>query len=114
MASEVPAGVHVPVERLARAHDLARPHARLKARVEDFRVDEILGFEPLGRGEHAWLRVEKRDLDTLEVMRAIARQVMFRVGWLLAMVIGTWRESASFVRTLTRARTASHAANGGP
>ena len=35
---------------------------------EDFRVDEQLDFIPEGQGEHLWLRVEKRNLTTLEVV----------------------------------------------
>lgn len=33
----------------------------LKSRPEDFRVDEILGYEADGEGEHVLLHVEKRD-----------------------------------------------------
>ena len=32
----------------------------LRAEVDDFRVDEVLGFEPTGSGEHAFLTIEKR------------------------------------------------------
>ncbi|MEZ5386111.1 MAG: tRNA pseudouridine(13) synthase TruD [Prosthecobacter sp.] len=38
--------------------------ARLKVRPEDFVVEEVLGFEPSGVGEHCLLWVEKRDLDS--------------------------------------------------
>lgn len=37
---------------------------RFKAEPEDFVVEEILGFEPSGIGEHCLLWVEKRDLDS--------------------------------------------------
>nr|WP_298410374.1 tRNA pseudouridine(13) synthase TruD [uncultured Halomonas sp.] len=40
---------------------------------EDFLVEECLGFEPEGHGEHLWLWVEKRDLTTLELARRLAR-----------------------------------------
>ncbi|MGC3873135.1 tRNA pseudouridine(13) synthase TruD [Halomonas sp. GXIMD04776] len=40
---------------------------------EDFVVEECLGFEPEGHGEHLWLWVEKRDLTTLELARRLAR-----------------------------------------
>ncbi len=40
---------------------------------EDFRVDEQLDFIPEGQGEHLWLRVEKRNLTTLEVVRQLSR-----------------------------------------
>lgn len=46
---------------------------RLRARAEDFRVDEVLGFEPGGGGEHAWLYVRKRGANTEDVARALAR-----------------------------------------
>jgi tRNA pseudouridine13 synthase len=38
--------------------------ARFKAEPEDFVVEEILGFEPSGIGEHCLVWVEKRDLDS--------------------------------------------------
>ncbi|QJQ96074.1 MULTISPECIES: tRNA pseudouridine(13) synthase TruD [Halomonadaceae] len=39
---------------------------------EDFIVEERLGFEPEGEGEHLWLWVEKRDLSTIELARRLA------------------------------------------
>lgn len=47
--------------------------AHLRARPEDFFVDEDLGFAPDGAGEHVFLRVEKRSANTEWVARAIAR-----------------------------------------
>ena len=38
--------------------------ARFKTRPEDFVVEELLGFEPSGEGEHCLVWVEKRDLDS--------------------------------------------------
>jgi|UniRef100_UPI003784451D tRNA pseudouridine13 synthase len=38
--------------------------ARFKAQPEDFVVEELLGFEPSGVGEHCLVWVEKRDLDS--------------------------------------------------
>jgi len=38
--------------------------ARFKAEPEDFVVEEVLGFEPSGVGEHCFVWVEKRDLDS--------------------------------------------------
>ena len=38
--------------------------ARFKAVPEDFLVEELLGFEPSGEGEHCLVWVEKRDLDS--------------------------------------------------
>jgi tRNA pseudouridine13 synthase len=50
---------------------LARGQLRVSA--EDFVVEEILGFAPDGDGEHQLLHVRKRDLNTIEVARALAR-----------------------------------------
>ncbi|HET6545200.1 MAG TPA: tRNA pseudouridine(13) synthase TruD [Rhodanobacteraceae bacterium] len=44
----------------------------LRAEVDDFEVDEELGFEPEGVGEHAFLLVEKRDANTEWVARQLA------------------------------------------
>ncbi|MEZ5327107.1 MAG: tRNA pseudouridine(13) synthase TruD [Verrucomicrobiales bacterium] len=38
--------------------------ARFKSEPEDFVVEEILGFEPSGIGEHCLVWVEKRDIDS--------------------------------------------------
>ncbi len=53
---------------------------RIKLVVEDFEVDEELGFEPGGGGEHLWLRVEKRDIDTPELIRRVAREQGLKAG----------------------------------
>jgi tRNA pseudouridine13 synthase len=47
--------------------------ARLRASPEDFQVDELLGFAPEGSGEHLFLQLRKRGLDSEEVARRIAR-----------------------------------------
>ena len=44
----------------------------LKTSVEDFKVDEVLGFELTGEGEHLFLRIEKEGLNTEEVVKALA------------------------------------------
>ncbi|MFZ4077799.1 MAG: tRNA pseudouridine(13) synthase TruD, partial [Legionellaceae bacterium] len=44
-----------------------------KASTEDFKVDEVLGFELSGVGEHQFLRIEKRGLTTEELMKAISK-----------------------------------------
>lgn len=46
--------------------------ARFKAEPEDFVVEENLGFEPSGDGEHCLLWVEKRDLDSNTVVTLLA------------------------------------------
>lgn len=46
---------------------------RLAAEPQDFQVDEILGFEPSGSGEHALLWVAKERANSAEVAAALAR-----------------------------------------
>ncbi len=46
--------------------------ALIKANCPDFEVTEVLGFEPEGQGEHLFLWVEKQDLNTADLARAIA------------------------------------------
>lgn len=45
----------------------------LRARPEDFVVEEVMGFDPCGDGAHLWLWVEKRGLNTDQVARALAK-----------------------------------------
>lgn len=47
--------------------------ARLKASAEDFQVDEVLDIELSNSGEHLWLWVEKRLLNTEEAARRLAK-----------------------------------------
>jgi tRNA pseudouridine13 synthase len=47
--------------------------ALLRVRPEDFRVEEWLGFEPSGEGEHVFLHLEKCRLTTPELARRVAR-----------------------------------------
>ena len=47
--------------------------AVLKATAEDFQVDEVLDIPLTGTGEHLWLWVEKRGLNTEEAARLLAR-----------------------------------------
>ena len=39
----------------------------------DFQVDEVLGFDLKGAGQHQWLRLEKRSLSTEDLARCLAR-----------------------------------------
>jgi tRNA pseudouridine13 synthase len=39
----------------------------------DFEVEEQLGFEPSGEGEHAFLFIEKQNFNTQDVLRRVAR-----------------------------------------
>ncbi len=51
----------------------SRSPGTLKARPEDFLVDEIPAYEPSGAGEHVFVRFTKIDVTTPDAMRAIAR-----------------------------------------
>lgn len=55
------------------AHGPACGQALLKATAEDFQVDEVLDIQLSGTGEHLWLWVEKRGLNTEEAARRLAR-----------------------------------------
>ena len=57
---------------------------RYRVQAEDFAVEEVLGFVPDGTGQHAWLWLEKRGLNTEEVARRLAHLAGVppgRVGW---------------------------------
>ncbi|WP_233842775.1 tRNA pseudouridine(13) synthase TruD [Dyella sp. 2HG41-7] len=58
---------------LPRAYGTPPLAAVLRQSPEDFRVEEILGYEADGEGEHALLWVEKRDANTDWVARELAR-----------------------------------------
>ena len=58
---------------LPRAHGTPPLTAELRRTPDDFRVDEILGYDADGEGEHALLWVEKRDANTDWVARELAR-----------------------------------------
>ena len=45
----------------------------LRARSEDFIVEEDLGFAPAGMGQHVLLKVRKRDANTQWVARELAK-----------------------------------------
>ena len=60
-------------ESQPRAWGDAAGSGRLRTRPADFRVEEVLGFEPEGDGEHCFLYVEKTGLSTAEVAQRLAR-----------------------------------------
>lgn len=59
---------------LARAHGGPAGSARLRAAPDDFRVEEVLGFEPGGGGEHLWLWIRKRGANSEDVAAGLARR----------------------------------------
>jgi len=60
---------------LPQAHGGPPIAATMRRGPGDFRVDEILGFEPSGSGEHAFLDVEKTGANTEWVARQLAREL---------------------------------------
>jgi len=48
------------------------PTAQIKIAPEDFIVDEILGFEPTGEGEHIWIQVRKTGSNTRDLIEKFA------------------------------------------
>jgi tRNA pseudouridine13 synthase len=56
-----------------RAYGAPVGRAVLKATADDFQVDEVLDIPLSGTGEHLWLWVEKRGLNTEEVAKKLAR-----------------------------------------
>ena len=48
-------------------------NAIFKASAEDFCVTEQLGFEPAGSGEHVFLQMRKRDLNTQDILDRLQR-----------------------------------------
>ena len=57
-------------------HEIPGTGGTLKARPEDFLVEEIPLYNPAGEGEHIYLFVEKRGLTTLQLRDAIARHFL--------------------------------------
>ncbi len=52
--------------------------ARIRFCPEDFRVDEDLGFSPSGEGEHSLLHIRKRNRNTDQIARQLARHAGVR------------------------------------
>ena len=61
------------VGQLPSAYPRLRIGGVMRDRHEDFAVDEQLGFQPTGEGEHLFLRIEKRGLNTIAVAGALAQ-----------------------------------------
>lgn len=52
----------------------------IKRQAEDFRVEEVLGYELDGAGLHAWLKIRKRNANTEWVARQISKFAAVRPG----------------------------------
>ncbi len=63
------------VNELAYAYGKPLSTGVFKASADDFVVDEVLGFALSGEGEHQFLRIEKRGLNTEELVVRVARAV---------------------------------------
>ncbi|MGH8171126.1 MAG: tRNA pseudouridine(13) synthase TruD [Steroidobacteraceae bacterium] len=63
-----------------RAHGAPLCPGRLRTEPEDFLVEELLGFEPDGAGQHVLLKVRKRDANTQWIARELARACGCRPG----------------------------------
>ncbi|MDD2769920.1 MAG: tRNA pseudouridine(13) synthase TruD [Methylococcus sp.] len=61
------------LDELPRAHGEVLCQGRIRVSPEDFRVDEILGFELSGQGEHAFLHIRKTGENTDYVAQRIAK-----------------------------------------
>ena len=61
------------LDNLTYAYGKPKTTATFKASPEDFKVDELLAFELSGEGEHLFLRIEKRGLNTEELVRSLAK-----------------------------------------
>jgi tRNA pseudouridine13 synthase len=68
------AGMTDAVATLPYAHGGPPVSGRIRAEPGDFRVDEELGFEPTGAGEHAFLLIEKTEANTEWVARRLAEK----------------------------------------
>jgi len=66
----------------ALAYAWGRPQAtaRLRQQVTDFQVDEQLGFEPGGSGEHVFVQIRKQQLNSEQVARQLARLAQVKAG----------------------------------
>jgi tRNA pseudouridine13 synthase len=62
------------VAALPFAHGGPPVEGQLRVEPGDFRVDEVLGFEPSGAGEHAFLLIEKTGANTEWVARRLAEK----------------------------------------
>lgn len=61
------------VDALPFAHGGPSLRGVMRAQPEDFFVDEVLGFEPAGSGEHCFVHVEKTGANTDWVAKQLAR-----------------------------------------
>ncbi|MCX7563878.1 tRNA pseudouridine(13) synthase TruD [Xanthomonadaceae bacterium XH05] len=63
----------LPTSETPRALGPSVMRAAIRSRPDDFIVEEMLGFEPSGQGEHLFLTIEKRGANTHWVAQQLAR-----------------------------------------
>ena len=61
------------LEEMPRACGASLGTARMRVTADDFQVDEVLGFEPDGDGEHLLVHARKRDTNTTWLAARLAR-----------------------------------------
>lgn len=61
------------IPELAYAHGQPNVSGRLRTTPEDFQVDEVLGFDLTGEGEHVCLHIRKRNNNTAFIAKQIVR-----------------------------------------
>lgn len=70
---DVPSAEFVQIVDLPYGHGKPQASATLKQQPEDFLVDEELDFELTDEGEHIWLLVQKRQLNTADILQNVAK-----------------------------------------
>ena len=73
MTTDASPSIYIVPAELPYAFGTPRVTASLKAELEDFRVQETLGFSLEGEGQHVWLHIEKKDLTTEHVAKTLAK-----------------------------------------
>ena len=63
------------MNEFAFAYGMPQSRGKIKVCPEDFYVEEELGFELTGEGEHLFLQIEKKSLTTEEMVKEIARKL---------------------------------------
>jgi len=72
-AVDLEAAVNTAALPYATSEPSAPIAGEIRVEVEDFRVEEVPAYLPSGEGDHLFVRFEKRELDTPEAVRRIAR-----------------------------------------
>lgn len=62
-----------PLSELSYLYSKPTATGVIKEQASDFIVEEVLGFDPCGEGEHVFLFIEKTNLNTADVCKRIAK-----------------------------------------